>query len=673
VVLEKKRCLSGKTPSVDSSLRQYVRTVQKSSRKTGPIKQSGTGKDCYLKETHPLAGTWQGYRMQNIKLHFILDMDENQAQFSPHFGIAYLSSFIKKHLPAVRISISYLSDRELETDIKRLSPDVIGITSTSRRFTKMSRIADKLQKKFALPVIWGGVHISIAPHELPADAVLGVIGEGEHTLKELLENFYDGRFHRLDQIKGIVYYRAGQLVVNQRRPHLKSLDDLPYPDLELLRYRYLNGRGVLISSRGCPYKCRFCASSIFWDRTRLHSAEYVVAYVKKLVRQHAVREILIYDDFFTINKQRVARIAELIGSDRELQHIKFECLSRVDCFDAELSINLKKMGIYKVSFGFESGCQETLNYLKNSKVNIEQSRRAVDIAQRAGLQCVGSFVIGSPHETVEQVEQTLDFIQELDLDAVQVTVATPFPGTAIWEDGKKAGVIEDDRWRDDYYAMFAFDELALEKTSVRQFLAPKRLLTRIEKNQFIRLVERAGRIQARINRQGDLRRELRKDYFPTCFELIRDLRQTGGHSKAVAVASLMAALDPRDQQIQIELGEIHFKSGHLQQAAKIFSAAVKKWPDNAIAHNNLGVLFQAAHNPSAALYHFREALMLDPEDQMIAKNLSKQLASLGRVQQAQQLLAAFHQTLPQTAGAGQVAQPASKRQVPLRAARARSS
>jgi anaerobic magnesium-protoporphyrin IX monomethyl ester cyclase len=435
------------------------------------------------------------------KIHFIIDMDETQAHFSPHFGIAYLTAYLKLKIPGICISISYLSDSNMVDDISVLQPQIIGVTSTSRRFLKMKNIAENLKKTFGLPMLWGGVHLSIAPHELPECIDVGVVGEGEETVLELLLNFDGIVFKNLSTIKGILYRDDnGMIVVNEKRPVIPNLDVIPFPDTELLRVDWgKQHRAVIITSRGCPFKCRFCASSVFWGRTRLHSARYVVEEIRMLVTQHGVRDILIYDDFFTIDKRRVAQIAEAISQSPELKGLKFECLSRLDGFDEQLAADLKKMGMYKVSFGFESGSQKTLDYLKNGKLTIAKSREAAEVAKNFGLQCVGSFVIGSPYETEDEILETFRFIDELDLDNVQITVATPFPGTEMWEDGRKLGIIQGNEWCDDYFVMFAFVELDNGGITINDFLTPKTLLTSIEKKRFIQLVEYARTLQMKVN------------------------------------------------------------------------------------------------------------------------------------------------------------------------------
>lgn len=424
-----------------------------------------------------------------------MDIEESSVSFCPHLGVAYLSAYLKKSIPDILISLSYLSD-DILSDVESISPDIIAISSTSRYFIKLREEGDKLAERFNIPILWGGVHVTISPQELPVHAAAGALGEAEETLKDLILSFNGERFVDLNQIRGIVYWNNGAVVVTAPRLFIENIDDIPFPDFDLFNVTWgPKHRGVMMSSRGCPYKCRFCASSQFWDRTRLHSAEYVVRQMEYIVERFGVREILIFDDFFTIDKKRVERIVELKKVRPHLETLRFECLSRIDNFDEKLAISLREMGVYRIGFGLESGCQRSLDYLKNGKLNLEQVENTIEIVHRFRFECVGLFIIGAPFETAEEIEQTFAFARKLNLTAVQIAIATPFPGTEMWEDAKKIGKINDDSWSDDYYALFVIEH----STNLPELVRGKRLITQIESERFNQLLEEAVRVQNSIN------------------------------------------------------------------------------------------------------------------------------------------------------------------------------
>jgi len=430
-----------------------------------------------------------------IKLHFIVDIEESSVSFCPHLGVAYLSAYLKKYISNIRISLSYLSD-DIFSDVESISPNIIAISSTSRYFIKLREEGDKLAERFKIPILWGGVHITISPQELPVHAVAGALGEAEETLRELMSSFKDGRFGDLNQIQGIIYWNNGVVVASAPRPFIENIDNIPFPDFDLFNVPWgPKHRGVMMSSRGCPYKCRFCASSQFWDRTRLQSAEYVVSQMEYIVARYGVREILVFDDFFTIDKKRIERIVELKKTRPHLRKLRFECLSRIDNFDDKLAASLREMGVYRIGFGLESGCQRSLDYLKNGKLTLEQVENTIEIVHRFRFESVGLFIIGAPFETAEEIEQTFTFARKLNLTAIQIAIATPFPGTEMWEDAKKIGKINGDIWSDDYYALFVIEY----STNLPELVRGKRLITQIEPERFNQLLEKAVRVQNSIN------------------------------------------------------------------------------------------------------------------------------------------------------------------------------
>jgi anaerobic magnesium-protoporphyrin IX monomethyl ester cyclase len=423
-----------------------------------------------------------------LKIHFIIEDGGS-------WGVAYLSSYIKSKFENVKLSCSIIGE-DIAASIHQIRPDIIGISSTSRSFITGVRLADKIKKEFSIPIILGGIHLSLRPDELPESVDIGVIGEGELTLEELLLNFSDGRFSNLDRIPGIVYRKNDQIFINPRRPFIENLDMLPYPDLQLIRGKFnIHTPPIILTSRGCPYKCRFCASSIFWDKTRFHSPEYVIKEMTHLVNKYKVKEMQIFDDLFTANRKRVESISEYIAKSPVLSKIRFVIYIRADRFDEEMARCLKKMKVHAVSFGIESGCQKTLEYLKNKTLTIEQVENALNLLEKYKIKKIGSFIIGSPYETADEIKQTFDFILKHKFDAVQITIATPFPGTVFWNDGVKSGKITGNEWKDEYHALFDVNP----DVNIRELLKDKILMTPIDRETFLNLAEEAAEIENRIN------------------------------------------------------------------------------------------------------------------------------------------------------------------------------
>ncbi|MDD5417133.1 MAG: radical SAM protein, partial [Candidatus Aenigmarchaeota archaeon] len=200
----------------------------------------------------------------------------------------------------------------------------------------------------------------------------------------------------------------------------------------------------MFTSRGCPFACRFCSSSHFWERKlRMFSPEYVVGEMNELVNKYRVEEILLFDDLFASDLDRLKKIVNLIKEDKINEKVDFGCLSRVDIMNDERMRLLKEMNVLQIDFGFESGSQRILNYLKRDTTTVEMNRKAVELSHKYGMKVHGFFMIGAPDETKEDMHKTLDFIKSNKIDTVTLCVVTPYPGTEIWEEAKQRGLVSD--------------------------------------------------------------------------------------------------------------------------------------------------------------------------------------------------------------------------------------
>lgn len=417
-----------------------------------------------------------------MKLHLV--SDEDQSSERPKLGLGYLASYLRKYLPEVELSLSFAAD-DLMADIKRVKPDIVGFSAMSHKFTDQVEKAKKVKQKFGLPIIIGGVHISLVPSALPRWIDVGVISEGEEVLRQLLIAYRKTKKLKDKETPSLVYWENGKLIVTGSPLLVEPIDKIPHPDWNFLRVGE-NGPGHILTSRGCPYHCRFCESGSFWKKYRVHSPEYVVDEIEAINKLYGRDELVIMDDLFFVNKVRLEKIADLLikkGLDKKM---RFEVIGRVDLFNEEIAKILKSMSVFAISFGMESGSEKILRYLKNETVTLEQIRNAVKLAKKYKIQVLGTFMIGSPGETVEDIKRTISFIKELDLDQIGINVTTPFPGTELWEEARKKGIVHDNVWDDRVWAM---RDLSSEN------FQEKLLLTDIPKNEFFGLTQEAFALQ----------------------------------------------------------------------------------------------------------------------------------------------------------------------------------
>jgi len=360
----------------------------------------------------------------------------------PPLGLGYLASSLRENFGQDYIDFKVV-DRDIRQAISEFKPTIVGITSVSQNYNKAIKYAG-IAKKYSLPVIMGGIHISTLPSTLTEDMDVGVIGEGEQAIVELFSLFEeDGYFDRdkLENISGVVFRKNSKLIVTKKRNPIEPLDNISMPARDLFT---INKSTYMFTSRGCPYRCTFCASSRFWDKLRFFSAEYVVNEIKYLVKKYSTKRIEFWDDLFIADKIRLRQILELLQKENLLGKVSFTCTARSNLVNDDLAHLLKKMNVKSVGMGLESAVPATLEYLKGGDINPGNHRNAVKILRKYGIESCASFIIGSPEESQEDILQTLRFIKENPLGSIDVYVLTPFPGTPVWEYAKAKNLVSED-------------------------------------------------------------------------------------------------------------------------------------------------------------------------------------------------------------------------------------
>lgn len=360
----------------------------------------------------------------------------------PNLGIGYLIASLNRFFGPGSFVFQVVNS-DINAALDKFRPDVVGISAVSQNYGRAVCYAAEARQR-GLPVLAGGVHISFLPETLSPDMAAGCIGEGEETIIELMQIFREtGRFEaeRLSGVAGIVFRgKDGQLVITPPRPPQKDLDALAAPDRSLFKE---SSHTYLFTSRGCPYRCAFCASSRFWDQVRFFSAERVAGEVESLVKNSGIRFITFYDDLFVANKSRFLRIVELLEQKKVVGKVKFSCSLRANTVTEDIVAGLKRMGVVSVAMGLESGNQRVLTWLKGGGITVEQNRQAVKRLRNNGIMANASFVIGSPDESKNEILDTLNFIKSAGLGLFDVYVLTPFPGTPVWEFAKSKGLVSD--------------------------------------------------------------------------------------------------------------------------------------------------------------------------------------------------------------------------------------
>lgn len=392
--------------------------------------------------------------MENKKLKMGL-INTALNEDAPPMNLVYLATALKSNgFSEVRIIDHTFRRENLYQQIKGL--DCVGISAMTRYYNKACRIARQIKEAAGIPLVIGGSHITTVPGSLSPDFNLGVIGEGEDTIVKLCrvlsqdKGFDPGR---LQEICGLIYWDNGKIRRTADAQLIDNLDDIPVPDSSLLDKNYFRKKWIIwnetmgrsmkiITSRGCPYNCVFCASKKIWRIVRLHSAERVFREVGELVNNRGVDHIYIDDDLFIINKARLQKFAELMEKGGFNKKVSFFCSARTDLLDEETCQVLKGIGVKVLNFGFESGSDRVLRYLKGDNITVESHKKAIRLCNKYGLKVWGSLMLGSPTETIEDMEKTNRFIDFAIAEGCQrlgVFVATALPGTEFWEVARKRG------------------------------------------------------------------------------------------------------------------------------------------------------------------------------------------------------------------------------------------
>jgi anaerobic magnesium-protoporphyrin IX monomethyl ester cyclase len=361
-------------------------------------------------------------------------------------GLGYLAAVLEKNkyeVDVIDCSALKLSHEEFRGEISKRQPAIVGITSatlTYKSALKLARITKETCPNCL--TILGGVHVTFwddkALQECPYLDVV-VRREGENTLLELVQKLEAHKtFH---DVLGITYRKDGEIVRNPDRPYIENLDELPFPAFHLWprdRHRKDGEMFNLITSRGCFYWCKFCATVRMHGRKyRVRSPKNVVDELESLHNTYGATQFTFFDDVFTLDNARIEEICKEIKK-RKLK-INWYCGTRVDMVTKELFLKMKEAGCVGVWFGVESGSQHVLDAMRKG-ISTEQTMIVFGWLREIGLKPIPNVVLGFPGETKQTIWKTIKFVEKISPDDISCyDVATPFPGTPMYDLVKEKG------------------------------------------------------------------------------------------------------------------------------------------------------------------------------------------------------------------------------------------
>ena len=366
-------------------------------------------------------------------------------------GILYIGTVLEEAGHQVQLLDIGPRDQGWQAKVRDFNPEIIGLTLVTTQYQRAKEILFDLRQicpgaKYCA----GGPHASALPEVTLKDLNLNFVvkGEGEYTMKEICERL--SRNKSIEGLKGVYYEQDGQIIFHGPSPVIDNMDALPIPKRELLpdslwylippgfiRGSFNWGIATIMSGRGCPFNCIFCASqNIFGRGVRRRSVQNVMKEIRYLKEKYNIKGLFFLDDTFTVNDRWLTEFC--LALKGESYRLIWGCQARGDTITEEKLSLMQDAGCVQVDIGAESGNDVILGNLnKNEKV--EDLRRGFAITKKLGIKTFASFIIGNPGEGIKEIEDTKKFALEIKPNMAAFCILVPYPGTPLYGLAKKNG------------------------------------------------------------------------------------------------------------------------------------------------------------------------------------------------------------------------------------------
>jgi anaerobic magnesium-protoporphyrin IX monomethyl ester cyclase len=389
----------------------------------------------------------------------------------PPIGLLYMAACLKAENYDVNVIDAFscnLTEAELVSAVKKENPDVVGMNSTAHTFIDAMSATEKIKQATNAKIVLGGYQATFNAEKVLRNYKFVnyvVKGEGEKSFLELINCL--SKKKDMKKVKGLAY--IDKKFISNEPEIIKDLDALPFPDRQLVmkndyshhwnNIRLTFGKfTTILTSRGCPYRCRYCSCAAFTQMYRERGIQTVLDEFEEIYSQ-GYKTCIFVDDNFTMNEKRVMKICEGIrkrGIDMELH-----CEGRVNSASLSMLRTMKKAGFSTIYFGIESGSQRVLDYYRKG-TTVEQIRNAVDNAKKARMNTIGSFILGAPVENKKEIMHTLRFASSLRLHGTQFNILDLSPGTELWSEFERSGRIRKNDWKSNHRIYEYSDNLTKE-------------------------------------------------------------------------------------------------------------------------------------------------------------------------------------------------------------------
>ena len=396
----------------------------------------------------------------------------------PPLGLAYLGAQLLAHGFEVDIldvliegyenevesagSILYgLSEDKIRQRIRSFNPDMIGVSCLfSNRGREAVRLCEIAKEEIPdAHVILGGQHPSGFPKLVGYDFIDYLMwGESENSLIELLEAINSGG--NIKEVSQIILKDASGGFWKSAKKNLPDVNQIPFPAWNLIRLAdywaagladyEVNTQGekrfmVMISSRGCPHDCFFCTAPMMTERRYKYRAlENIIEEIESYRSQFGIQEIHFWDDNFFINKKRTKELLRALISTFPGMSFQVPSGSEINALDDEVIDLMAQAGFKKLFLAVESPNEEIQESYVDKRVNLDRIRHIVEKLRDVGIISEGSFMVGFPHETKQQVDATFQMVKEFGFDRISISIVNPLPGTGLYEMCEREGLLPDD-------------------------------------------------------------------------------------------------------------------------------------------------------------------------------------------------------------------------------------
>jgi radical SAM superfamily enzyme YgiQ (UPF0313 family) len=348
-----------------------------------------------------------------------------------------------------------LADERLHAALKNKEYDLVGLTAMTVEYEAAARVARMVrQHNPHIRLVFGGQHTTIKVEEVLSQDFgdLAVLGEGESVFEELASALAEGG--TLERVKGLAFKRDGRIVRTPAQDAIQDLDSLPYPAYHLLEVeRYFAASSArattrhprcmqVFTSRGCPWRCTYC-HDLFGKTFRARSAENVFAELKLLHDRWGIREFMVEDDIFNLDMVRAKKIFDLAKADLPDVYFQFGNGLRLERFDEELVRKMAEAGTHYVCIAIESASPRIQKMIKKN-LKLDKAAQALGWMRKYRIRTLGFFMLGFPTETLQEIQQTIDYASSLDLDEALFSIATPYPGTELNRQVMEMGLYDPD-------------------------------------------------------------------------------------------------------------------------------------------------------------------------------------------------------------------------------------